>query len=805
MKKRICRADLHVHSMYSEKPSEWILKTIGASESYTSPEAIYAQAKKNGMDFVTITDHNRIDGALLLHKIHPTDTFLGVELTTRFPEDNCKVHVLVYGFTEEQFPELLVSAKDIYLLRTYIKKNELPYSVAHATYAVNGNLTIDALEKLILLFDRFEGINGGRNALHNETWVDALRALDKDRFKSLRNTYGIQPFSHTGWMKSFTGGSDDHAGLFSGMTYTSVDAHDVKTFLRGLRDGECVAGGRHNDFHMLAFTLYKIGYDMYKSKNNKLANSFFTAANDTLFENKPFSFVDKLTLTTLKIDGKARNDKIKSLFIDLIENAVNNSSKHIDEKLSAMYDDIAAISDEYFADCLHSFSDNLSKGDLLSMVQKISASLFGIGMAAPFMTTLNHLFHDRKILKKLEKSYVPEEKHREKSILWFSDTTNDLNGVSVTLKKIGWLSFRKNKQLNLVGSLAQEELSDELPPNFINLPIIYQFNPPMYTSYTLKIPSLLRSLKLIYDKNPSEIIISTPGAVGLLGLLAAKLMHVKCKIIFHTDFTAELREIMGSDSILALGESYLRWFYSQGDEILVPTCEYGEILEERGYPSDKIEMFKRGIDRTQYYYRETGKIFVQSQFGIDASSPILLYTGRISKDKNLDFLMEVFTMVKTSHPDAQLVLAGKGPYLSDLRHDFRDVQSIHFVGKVTQDTLPYLYSAADVFLFPSVTDTFGMSVLEAQACGCPALVTNVGGPKEIVSDSRTGFVLDSTSVTKWHAAIEKILSWKATENPMHEKMRNNAQRMVAERFDWENILQTLFDDTHSEKVSLYAK
>ena len=107
------KADLHVHSKYSNHPSEWFLQRLGASESYTEPEFIYRSAKEKGMDFVTVTDHNRIEASLLLKEKYPNECFTGVESTAYFPEDGCKVHILIYGFDERKFAEIQGLRKNI--------------------------------------------------------------------------------------------------------------------------------------------------------------------------------------------------------------------------------------------------------------------------------------------------------------------------------------------------------------------------------------------------------------------------------------------------------------------------------------------------------------------------------------------------------------------------------------------------------------------------------------------------------------------------------------------------------------------
>jgi len=129
----MAKADLHVHSRYSEHPSEWFLQRLGAGESYTEPDTIYNLAKSRRMDFVTITDHNRIDGVQILMEKYPDEVFMGVEATAYFPEDGCKVHILIYDFTPEQFDEIQRLRTNIYQLRDFIIANHLPYSLAHAT------------------------------------------------------------------------------------------------------------------------------------------------------------------------------------------------------------------------------------------------------------------------------------------------------------------------------------------------------------------------------------------------------------------------------------------------------------------------------------------------------------------------------------------------------------------------------------------------------------------------------------------------------------------------------------------------
>ena len=158
---RVSKADVHVHSKHSDRPSEWFLRRIGAPECFVEPRELYRRARQRGMDFVTITDHNCIRGALEIADL--PGTFLSAEVTTYFPENGCKIHVLVLGVDEEQFRMIQELRADIYQLQRYLMAENILCSVSHPLFRVNGRLTFDQVEKLLLLFPRFEEINGARD------------------------------------------------------------------------------------------------------------------------------------------------------------------------------------------------------------------------------------------------------------------------------------------------------------------------------------------------------------------------------------------------------------------------------------------------------------------------------------------------------------------------------------------------------------------------------------------------------------------------------------------------------------------
>ncbi len=783
------KIDLHVHSKFSEHPSEWFLQRLGSAESYTEPEFIYKTAKERGMNLVTVTDHNRIEGSLLLKEKYPNEVITGMEATTYFPEDSCKVHILLFGIDEKQFHEIQRIRKNIYEMREYLKEEKIAHSVAHPIYSVNGKLNLEHLEKLILFFDVFEGRNGGRSSIHNDTWVETLKNLRISYFEELHRKYRIEPYSDDPWVKGFTGGSDDHAGIFIGKTYTIADAISAEDFIQKIREKKTSFEGRHNDFKSLAFTVYKIAYDFSKTKSNKITNPLLDSIVDNLFKRKSYSFFDKVKMWKMNIKKKS-NDDINGLVIKLTENLKRNNGKEIEEKLNIFYDDISNISDAFLSLIFKSFEHDLRSGNFINLVKNISSYLTGIFLSVPFFSSFKHLNQDRELINNFLNRFDGRIS-RDKGILWFTDTINDLNGVSVTLKKIAWLSWQKAKNLKIISSF-REEIKEEFPPNLVNLPFIYQFNLPYYEQYILKVPSILKSLQKLQEYDPDEIYVSTPGPIGLLGLLMSKIFNVKSVGVFHTDFTEQVKKIVEDESLVNLVDVYIKWFYSSFDRIEVPTIEYINILKSKGFEQDKLKIFKRGIDLKLFSPKpEDGKQFIKKLFNLKEGIN-LLYVGRLSKDKNLDFLIQLFIEIVKKRNNINLLIAGDGPYRTEIENKTKNLEEVFMLGRVEHEILPYIYSGSELFLFPSNSDTFGMAVLEAQACGLPAIVSDKGGPKGIVIDGKTGFVAKEDDIIDWLEKTNYLIDLIRNNPLLYKYLKDRARKNVEVNYNWDFIIEELF-------------
>jgi hypothetical protein len=257
------KIDLHVHSRYSTRPSQWVLQKLGCHECYTEPLALYRIAKEKGMDPVTITDHNSIKGALEI--AHLPDTFISEEITTYFP-DGCKIHVLAYRISEEQHRQIQKARDHIFDLAAYLRQEGIVHSVAHPLWSINDRLKMEHFEQLLLLFKNFE-LNGGRDELQNQ-WLQAIcEGLTPERLEELAEKHGITPDFPAPWQKNFTAGSDDHSSLHITQKYTQVEgATDVEDFLAKMNRGKAVVRGGASTPLTLSHNIYSIAYQFYKKK-----------------------------------------------------------------------------------------------------------------------------------------------------------------------------------------------------------------------------------------------------------------------------------------------------------------------------------------------------------------------------------------------------------------------------------------------------------------------------------------------------------------------------------------------------------
>lgn len=345
----------------------------------------------------------------------------------------------------------------------------------------------------------------------------------------------------------------------------------------------------------------------------------------------------------------------------------------------------------------------------------------------------------------------------------FTDTLGDVNGVSRFIQDAAKRAHRTGRQLNVHASTLRPVPG---APNIHNFRPHYTRSMKRYPELEWVVPPVVQMLRAARRQRPDAVHISTPGPVGMVGVLAAWQAKAPLVGVYHTDFPAYVEDLWGKKALRRVAEGYMRGFYGMFRSVMTRSTDYLERLRELGIAPHLLHALHPGID-TQKFHPGYAHPAFWNDMGLDASRAKLLYVGRVSKEKNLPFLADVWER-SHSHVDADLIIVGDGPYRQDMEARLRGTRA-HFLGYQGGDELSRIYANSDLFLFPSRTDTLGQVVMESQASGLPALVTDAGGPQHVIQDGRTGHVLP-TDQGLWAATIEHYVQ----DRPLLETLGHQA-------------------------------
>lgn len=368
---------------------------------------------------------------------------------------------------------------------------------------------------------------------------------------------------------------------------------------------------------------------------------------------------------------------------------------------------------------------------------------------------------------------------RNTQLVLFSDTVYDLNGVSRFLNDFAKIGEKSN--FSIITSTKKSAFSQK--KNIYNINPYFKISMPFYKELDLVFPNPFKMAKLLKQLSPTLIHISTPGPVGLIGSILAKIYKIPKAGIYHTDFPQYIYKNSNSKFFKYISKIYLRFFYRDFEAIFVRSDEYKNIIiNDLKIHETKIFTLKAGIDTKNFSssFRNTD---IWNNYRIKTSTLKFLYVGRVTKEKNIKFLIQLFKEISLLSTNIDLIIVGNGEFLK--YKDELKKNNIYFLGAKGGDELSKIYASSDVFIFPSTTDTLGQVVLESMCSGLPVIVTNEGGPKEFVKLANSGFILDIKNKDMW---IEAIMKLKEDKNLQKEYSQN------ANSFMLHNDIKNSFDD-----------
>jgi len=355
-----------------------------------------------------------------------------------------------------------------------------------------------------------------------------------------------------------------------------------------------------------------------------------------------------------------------------------------------------------------------------------------------------------------------------------SDTVDDINGVALGLRRLVAAANRAGCAATLVGPSAGpggETSPAAAAPGgdaVVRISAAMSAALPFYPGMTWSVPEL-PALAAHLARSADLVQLATPGPMGIAGLIAGRMLGLPVIAQYHTEVAEYAGRMTGLPFVRDLVGPLVGWFYRQAELCLAPSEAVVQRLLALGVPAERVRRIRRGVDLELFQpaRRDRG---VLARFGIgEGDGPVALYVGRLSKEKNLDALGRAWAEVHAARPDARLLVVGEGPLAGAVSGPGTVV-----AGPLFGEELAAVFASADVFAFPSETETFGNVVVEAAASGLPAVVAAAGAAHEHVADDETGLVIDGADPRSLARALLVLLGDPARRQAMGRTARARA-------------------------------
>ncbi len=371
-----------------------------------------------------------------------------------------------------------------------------------------------------------------------------------------------------------------------------------------------------------------------------------------------------------------------------------------------------------------------------------------------------------------------KQAHRLKFALVTETFKPEINGVAMTLGKIAsHLSINQHQ----VQVIRPKQNHLDIPAETQNFKeyLVTGVPIPFYKHLKFGLPAKKRLVKLWADNTPDVVHIATEGPLGWSALQAAKKLNIPMTSSYHTNFH-EYSKHYGASFLMQPIENYLRHFHNQTLATLAPTAKAVKALEARGYKN--VSIMARGVDAGQFSPTNRSTALRQS-WGASDEDLVIIHVGRLAKEKNISLVLETFTAIQQSQPSAKLVFVGDGPMLETLKQ--AQPQAI-FCGNKQDKLLAEHYASADLFVFPSVTETFGNVVPEALASGLCVVAYDYAAAGNIIKHGINGLL---APLNQSKALIETALS-ASNNKSLRNKCREASVQSIA-NFRWESVIDDL--------------
>ncbi len=347
----------------------------------------------------------------------------------------------------------------------------------------------------------------------------------------------------------------------------------------------------------------------------------------------------------------------------------------------------------------------------------------------------------------------------------------NVNGVTTTMCRL--LDY-----LHMQGHQALVFAPAGAPTHYAECPVISLggFPLPFYPEINVTPPQFGITNHLRRFK-PDLIHMAAPTIFGAIVPEIARTLRVPLIASYHTDLIA-YSDHYGLGFLKAPFKAYIRWIHNRARMTLCPSS--ATLNQLRAHGLRRLKVWGRGVDTVRFHPRYRSVAWRES-IGTQEGETVLLYVGRISKEKRIDLLEEALR----EQERVRLVLVGDGPARADMQQRMQHLP-VHFTGYLKGDALATAYASADMFVFPSDTDTFGQVMQEAMASGLPVVAARSGGAPDLIREGLNGYMFTPGSSSELRGHIQML-----RHDPAERIRMGQAGRMAAERRSWHSVMDEL--------------
>lgn len=323
-----------------------------------------------------------------------------------------------------------------------------------------------------------------------------------------------------------------------------------------------------------------------------------------------------------------------------------------------------------------------------------------------------------------------DERAKTLHVAFVSETwAPEINGVTHTLGHLASHLAHSGVRLQLVRPHPPTPHRDSLMSEELQVGAIPI---PDYDGVSMGVPALRRLGRLWRDHRPDVIYIATEGPLGLTALIQARRHNIPVVSGYHTNFDQYSRYYIMLRVLRPLVRPFLRGFHNKTAATLVPTRRQADELRHQGYRN--VQVLSRGLDR-QRFSPQRRSASLRTHWGANVDTPVVLYAGRLAAEKNVMLLIDTLEAMRLKSPNLQAVIVGDGPQRSLLE---QRLPWVHFAGFQRDEALAEHYASADIFLFPSLSETFGNVVIEAMASALAVVAFDYAAAGELIEENVHG-------------------------------------------------------------------